>query len=223
MTDRGVEALFDRVAGTYETNRLGGWYRAHGRFIADQLSDRRFRAAVDVGCGTGWLLRELVRRGIARQGIGLDLSRAMVSEAWARAEGALEFHRCRWPAVPEEVAALLERTSPDLLVFASSLHYMPDAVAALTAARKTLTPGGTLAILERAPERSFLTRLWGRVHELLLRDGAAFVATPVLHERLRAAGFEEVATRARLERRLWRGKLITSMALSTARAPRSPS
>jgi ubiquinone/menaquinone biosynthesis C-methylase UbiE len=100
----------------------------------------------------------------------------------------------------------------------SSLHYVPDLEVALASARRTLEPGGTIAILERAPERSLLTRLWGTVHALV-RDGAKFVSTPALHERLAAAGFEEVVAARYLERWLWNGKLITSMALSTARAP----
>ena len=59
VTDSTVRAHFDRVAPEYESNRLGDWYVAHGRFIADRLTGRRFAVALDVGCGTGWLLRRL--------------------------------------------------------------------------------------------------------------------------------------------------------------------
>lgn len=222
MTDAVVREHFDRVASAYETNRLGGWYVAHGGFVADQLEGRRFGTAVDVGCGTGWLLRELRRRGLAERGIGLDLSSGMIAEARARAReddlSRLEFHQCDWPSLPGPLRERLLAARPELVLFASSLHYATDLGASLARARELLAPGGLVAILERAPERSLLTRAWGWTHRLLLRDGVEFMATPELLERLGEAGFRDVRVAAELKRWLWRGKVITSMALTTGRA-----
>lgn len=222
MTDAVVREHFDRVAPEYETNRLGGWYVAHGRFVADHLAGRRFGTAIDVGCGTGWLLRELRRRDLVERGIGLDLARGMIDEARTRAGESgltgLEFHECDWPSVPGPLHERLAASRPELVLFASSLHYAADVRASLERARELLAPGGLVAILERAPERSLLTRAWGWAHRLLLRDGAEFTSTPELLERLREAGFHDARVAAGLKRWLWRGKMITSMALTTGRA-----
>ncbi|MGI9038237.1 MAG: class I SAM-dependent methyltransferase [Gemmatimonadota bacterium] len=218
-----VRRHFDSVALEYETNRLGGWYTAHGRFIADALAGRRFRTVVDIGCGTGWLLRELHRRGMLERGIGLDLSPNMVDEAvrLARLEGVddLEFHVCEWPDdIPASLAADLS-DAVDLVVCASSLHYFVDIERALLRCRDLLAAGGTIAILERAPERSWPTRAWGRLHALILQDGVTFIDTGDLQEGLRRAGFQDIAVAGVLRRYFWKGKIITSMALSTACVP----
>lgn len=227
-----VRAHFDRVAAVYESNRLGPWYIGHGAFIADQITQSMpagsagFRMALDVGCGTGWLLRELRRRKLIERGIGLDLSEEMVRSAIDRARtstadprdasgSALEFHRCNWSDPGDDLRARLLEAGPDLVLFASSLHYASEPGAWLKLAFDTMATGGRIAVLERAPERSVATRLWGRIHELLLRDGVRFFTTADVRAELRAAGFADVETVAYLHRWLWRGKLVTSMALST--------
>lgn len=222
-SDSGVRRHFDQVAAHYETNRLGPWYIAHGRFIADRLANRRFRTVLDIGCGTGWLLRELARRRRLERGIGLDLSQNMVDEATRRAElagsAALEFHLCEWPDVPAALESDLSAADVDLVVCASSLHYFTDIERSLSRCRSILGPGGTIAILERAPERSWPTRAWGHLHALILQDGVAFIDTGALQARLGQAGFQDVEVAGVLRRYLWKGKIITSMALSTARVP----
>jgi SAM-dependent methyltransferase len=228
MTESGgseavVRKHFDRVAPDYESNRLGPWYIAHGRFIADRLAGRRFGTVVDIGCGTGWLLRELARRGMLDRGIGLDLSPNMVAEGkrlagLANAE-QLEFHVCDWPAVPATVATELTAAAVDLVVWASSLHYFADLQPALRRCREYLAPGGMIAILERAPERSWPTRAWGRVHASILQDSVTFVGTEELGIGLQRAGFQDVEVVGVLRRYFWKRKMITSMALSTALVP----
>lgn len=223
MSDDVVRRHFDGVAPEYESNRLGPWYIAHGAFIAERLAGRRFDLALDVGCGTGWLLRKLVRRGIAERGIGVDLSQRMCEQATRRAaeEGVagLQFHPCEWPHVSSALEARLLDDRPDLAVFASSLHYADDPEAWLGAAAGVLAPGGLVAVLERAPERSVATRAWGALHASFLRDGASFFTTERVSAALAAAGCVDVRTAGYLRRWFWRGKLITSMALTTGRVP----
>lgn len=212
---------FDSVASEYETNRLGRWYIAHGEFIADRLAGRTFRTVLDIGCGTGWLLRTLVGRGIAERGIGLDASRRMVEEARARIPASvganLQVHFGLWPELPRDLAEYLADEPVDLILCASTLHYFRDVPRALATCYETLEPGGSLLILERAPELSLVTRLWGRVHASILRDGVRFLGTNELLAALRVAGFDDVGVDAVLRRFFWEGKMVTSMALSSGR------
>lgn len=235
MSDE-IRAHFDRVAAVYESNRLGPWYIAHGAFIVDWITQLMpsgsagFRMALDVGCGTGWLLRELRRRKLIERGIGLDLSEEMVRSAIDRARpptadsrgapgGALEFHRCDWSDPDEDLRVRLSEAGPVLVTFASSLHYASEPGVWLKLAFDVIAPGGRIVVFERAPERSTATRLWGRIHELFLRDGVRFSTSGDVRAGLRAAGFADVETVAYLKRWFWRGKLVTSMALSTAVKP----
>ena len=211
-------AHFDAIAAEYESNRLGPWYIAHGEFIAGQLAGQTFRTVLDIGCGTGWLLRSLVERGIAERGFGVDAAAGMIDEARTRvpatARGKLSFRQGVWPDLPDGMAERVAAEPVDLIICASSAHYFPDLEKALALCHETVDPGGSILILERAPELSILTRLWGRVHASILRDGVRFIDTDALHAVLRSAGFVDVRMQAVLHRMFWKGKLVTSMALS---------
>lgn len=226
-----LRAEFDAKAPAYETNRLGGWYRAQAEHVADRLAalGASFDAVLDVGCGTGWLLRRLAAEGRCRRGIGIDLSPEMVRvatdhaerEAAAR-EGQLEFHVAAWPELNEELDGRLDAADIDCLVSLSALHYMPDLDAAVRRMRDVVRPGGRVAILERAPELSALTRMWGVMHASFLRDGVTFVDSGELGAALERAGFVDVEVDSVLRRWFWHGKIVTSMALTTARVPTAP-
>lgn len=222
-TDPVVVDHFNNVAAEYETNLLGAWYIAHGRFIASHLGNARFQAVLDIGCGTGWLLRELSRSGVAAHGIGLDLSPNMLLQArklaGAENDGLLEFAQCDWPEVGPALLAKLQAMAPDLIICASSLHYFADVDAALQQAYRVLRPGGRILILERAPELSLLTRLWGHAHRWILRDGVEFHDTRNVMEKMRRSGFTAVSIMDTLRKYFWEGKMVTSLALIGGQKP----
>ena len=109
---------------------------------ADALTGR---AALDVGCGTGWWLEALARREPAAGELhGVDLDPARV-EAAAR----------RVPTAEIVVADASVLPYPDrrfgfvtLIVTLSSLPSVDAAVGALCEARRVLAPGGTIAVYE---------------------------------------------------------------------------
>lgn len=216
-------AHFDAIATEYESNRLGPWYIAHGEFIVGRLGGKTFRTVLDIGCGTGWLLRSLVDRGIAERGIGLDASSGMIDEARLRvpdtAMERLSFRQGVWPELSPGVADWVAAEPVDLIICASSAHYFPDLEEALVRCHETVEPGGFILVLERAPEMSILTRMWGRAHVSILQDGIRFLDTDAFHEVLRGVGFVDVGVQAVLQRMFWKGKLVTSMALSVGRKP----
>ncbi len=81
-----TQPLYDEWSGSYEADLLGGvGYTAH--IIATEAFAANCRAKpaaiIDVGCGTGLVGEELVRRGFA--GIdGLDISQGMLERARAK-------------------------------------------------------------------------------------------------------------------------------------------
>ena len=92
--DRDV-AAFDARAGGYE----GGWLGRLHQQIADRTADLALSAVpapqriLDVGCGTGYLLRQLADRcPDAAELTGVDPASAMIAAARAAAAG----ERLRW-------------------------------------------------------------------------------------------------------------------------------
>ena len=112
--------------------------------VLERLLEPAGRDVVDVGCGGGWLARELAARG-ARV-TGTEISDQQLAEARARgdAEGAISY------VVGPAEALPLADASVDVVVFMNSLHHVPTAAmpAALREARRVLRPRGRVFVAE---------------------------------------------------------------------------
>ena len=95
--------------------------------------------ALDVGCGTGRLTREL--RRIVPRVTGVDRDEQSITVARSRAApGGIEYRCADFLALP------LERGSFDLVTSVASLHHMNPSDA-LTRMRELVRPGGALVII----------------------------------------------------------------------------
>lgn len=101
--------------------------------------------AVDLGCGTGELTRELHEKLSCRSTLGVDSSPAMLEKAASRAGQGLRF----------ELAdlATFVREHPFELVFSNAaVQWVPNHEALFSRLRQRLAPGGQLAVQVPANE-----------------------------------------------------------------------
>jgi ubiquinone/menaquinone biosynthesis C-methylase UbiE len=147
-----TQQYYDRFATTYERERHHGYHR-----LIDDLEMelvRRYGTGLDVleaGCGTGLLLDETAR--VARNAIGLDLSRSMLGLAQHRG----------LPVVQGSLTALpLPDQSVDLVYSMKVLAHVPPIREALAELARVVRPGGHL-LLEFYNPRSlrYLAKLVG--------------------------------------------------------------
>ena len=97
---------------------------------------------LDVGAGTGWLSHRLASLG--QRVVAVD---ALDDEADGL--GALRHYEVPFVAVQADFDALpFVPKQFDLVVFNGSLHYAPDAAATLARARRMLTHGGALVVMD---------------------------------------------------------------------------
>jgi trans-aconitate 2-methyltransferase len=91
--------------------------------------------AVDLGCGTGELTREMHRRLGCASTVGYDLSDAMLAKSGAFAGGGLRFEKADLRALD------LPKNSLDLVFTNAALHWLPDHAAFLARLASWLDDG----------------------------------------------------------------------------------
>ncbi|GAY12355.1 class I SAM-dependent methyltransferase [Pseudonocardia sp. N23] len=113
---------------------------AAGRFRhAAGVADRPYERALELGCGTGFFLLNLMQAGLATRGSVTDLSPGMVAAALRNAEGLgldVDGRVADAEHIPYDDATF------DVVVGHAVLHHIPDVEAALREVLRVLKPGG---------------------------------------------------------------------------------
>jgi predicted TPR repeat methyltransferase len=143
-----VEALFDDYAGEFDThlvNVLG--YKAHSVLLGhvQGVGKKHYRAALDLGCGTG-LCGPLVK-AFADRVDGVDLSSKMIARA-----GELGVYSS---LVQADVGSFLQGTDQryDLVLSADVFIYVGALEAVFAGVQRVLEPGGLFCFsVERADD-----------------------------------------------------------------------
>jgi ubiquinone/menaquinone biosynthesis C-methylase UbiE len=155
--DRDVQAFDDRAA-SYESGRHGQLHK--------EISDRVVRLALsrapaprrvlDVGCGTGYVLRQLAARlPEATEFRGVDAAPKMIEVARAAAsDDRVSFERGTAERLPADDSAY------DLVVSTTSFDHWTDQAAGVRECARTLTAGGTLVLTDQFSTLLWPTLLW---------------------------------------------------------------
>lgn len=220
-SSRTIQEEFDRKAENYETDRLSGWYKAQGEIVEGILGEPAPRTILDIGCGTGWLLRQMARKAPHSRGIGIDLSSAMVDVARrkAAAEGLdnLTFARVNWESDgATSLVRELAGGAVHLILAVSSFHYFERPEEALSRMRQCLAPGGVLLVVERDKAGSLLTRAWDLAHRHFIGDQVRFYSADEIIDAASRAGFSDAHVVVQVRRYFWKKKIQSSLAVIRA-------
>jgi ubiquinone/menaquinone biosynthesis C-methylase UbiE len=179
--DRDI-AAFNQRAPSYEDGWLG---RLHHE-IANRAADLALacspapRRILDVGCGTGYLLREFaVRAPEAVELAGIDPAPSMIETARATAkDDRLQFSTGVAERLPYPGDAF------DLVLSTTSFDHWADQQAGLTECGRVLAPGGHLVLADQFSAWLLPTLLAGRRGKARTKKRAARL--------LQAAGFRSL-------------------------------
>ncbi|ETW23011.1 methyltransferase type 11 [Mycobacterium gastri 'Wayne'] len=116
---------------------------ARGRFDAivpeEVLSELPYDRALELGCGTGFFLLNLIQAGVARRGSVTDLSPGMVKVAVRNGQSlGLEIDG----RVADAEGIPYDDNTFDLVVGHAVLHHIPDVELSLREVIRVLKPGG---------------------------------------------------------------------------------
>ena len=160
------------------------------RSVAERLG--RPPRVLDVACGTGILLKELLERVPGVEAYGVDASEDMLTQARAALKDKPRVHLARVKIGTGETASLpyAEETF-DLITFTNALHDMPKPVEILAGLMRLLAPGGQLVVEDFAQREPvflwaafewLLQRLEGsRVHAFTLAEAQSLCQQAGLH------------------------------------------
>lgn len=219
---RSVEKEFDEKASSYETNRLSSWYKSQGEKILNILEPHQYGTILDIGCGTGWFLRQVLRAHPQLEGIGIDLSGRMIDVARQKSKEEnlhnVTFYKGEWESLNLTVDGINLQSKPiRLVVCISSFHYFNDPSTAAKLVYRCLSENGYFFLLDREREKSFFTAIWDLLHKTMVRDHVRFYRSTDLQSILEAAGFMDVQIMFKLNKYFWKRKLFTSLVLLSAR------
>jgi len=141
--DPNASRHFNQWSATYERSFMQ-WVlfdRVHSGVL--RRLPRAFTPAevLDIGCGTGRLLRRMQARWPAARLTGVDMAEGMVSQARAQTPGA------RIEQAPAEHLPLPD-ASVDLVTSTVSFHHWSDQAQGIREAARVLRPGGWFVLAD---------------------------------------------------------------------------
>jgi len=135
------------------------------RSVSEQLG--RSPRLLDVACGTGILLRQLLDQVPGVEAYGVDASEDMLAQARATLKDRPHVHVERVQIGTGETAGLpYAQESFDLITCTNALHDIPDPEAMLAGLGRLLASGGQLVVEDFAPREP---RFFWSAFEWLLR------------------------------------------------------
>jgi SAM-dependent methyltransferase len=167
--------MFDVATAAYDSF-MGRWSRLLAPPFAGMAGVAAGMRVLDVGCGTGVLTAELVRRAGAGGVVAVDPSPSFVAAAASR------FPDIEVRNAPAEQLPFPDHTF-DAALAQLVVHFMADPVAGLAEMRRVTRAGGVVAACawDYAGDRGPLGIFWG----------AARAVRPDVHDESRLAGTRE--------------------------------
>jgi SAM-dependent methyltransferase len=163
-----VEAAYE-ATDDYETRaRMHELYSiaegSYPEWLVAQLPREGVRAVLDVGCGTGGILRMLAAAGVGERWMGVDQSAAMVAKAQRLSEEAgLAVEWC--PGDIMDPPGDDDRY--DLICACHMLYHVPDIGAGIGQCARRLAPGGTFVATTNSRESMapYFDAVWSALNE----------------------------------------------------------
>jgi ubiquinone/menaquinone biosynthesis C-methylase UbiE len=176
---------------------MGRWSRRVGDVFIDWIEAPRDLRWLDIGCGTGVFTEQVIRGCSPAAVVGVDRSAEQLAFARGRGElSRVEFHTGDAQDLP------FSDNSFDIAVMALVVHFVPDPAKAVAEMWRALRPGGSAAayVWDYKNAGSPTAPLAAAMRVMGLQSPAPpspqATSLLALEELWRAAGFEQIGTRA---------------------------
>lgn len=136
------KSAFNVQANTYDVDKTGKHARGQYKYVLNELQQLDFQKILDVGCGTGEILKSITERYSFAQLYGLDISEEMLKQANDKLKGTATL------ILGDAENITLETNSFDLLLCTDSFHHYPNPQQAISEFYRVLKHGKFLLIAD---------------------------------------------------------------------------
>ena len=131
------KAAFNQQAATYDKNIKGQHARSLYPVLLEKLSHIPFQSALDLGCGTGEMLKLILQDDVQKELYGIDLSKVMMAVAKSKLPEKFKLFLGDSELLPFPDNAF------DVVYCNDSFHHYPAPQNVLREVHRVLKPGGT--------------------------------------------------------------------------------
>lgn len=136
------KSAFNVQANTYDVDKTGKHARGQYKYVLNELQQLDFQKILDVGCGTGEILKSIKERYSFVQLYGLDISEEMLKQANDKLKGTATL------ILGDAENITPETNSFDLLLCTDSFHHYPNPQQAISEFYRVLKHGKFLLIAD---------------------------------------------------------------------------
>lgn len=179
------KSAFNVQANTYDVDKTGKHARGQYKYVLNELQQLDFQKILDVGCGTGEILKSIKERYSFVQLYGLDISEEMLKQANDKLKGTATL------ILGDAENITLETNSFDLLLCTDSFHHYPNPQQAISEFYRVLKHGKFLLIADYwkpFPIRQIMNLFISYSNE---RDVKIYSKKEII-EFLKQGGFQEI-------------------------------
>lgn len=135
------KAAFDLQAKFYDSTYYGQHAQKLYSRVIDTMNENEFKNVLDIGCGTGNILFELLKKKNVTAA-GIDLSENMLAIAKNRLGDKADLRKGDSENLPWESNAF------DMIICTDSFHHYPNPKGVLTEMHRVLSPEGKIVIAD---------------------------------------------------------------------------
>jgi ubiquinone/menaquinone biosynthesis C-methylase UbiE len=177
---------FDQWADSYGEDRISRWFQHYQHSALDKFGFHGSERFLDVGCGTGWAVRQAAKNLPDGEAFGIDISPLMVRKASSLSHTVTNtrFSQANAESIPYDANYF------DSILCTFSFHHYRDPLAALGEIRRVLNKNGTLVIVDSARNVSLAIWMQDRWRRYLERSHVRYYTVDEMKGLLEKSSFD---------------------------------
>lgn len=204
---------FDCWAPTYGEDRISSWFRFYQSLALSKLDIEQGEGFLDIGCGSGWAVRQAADRLRSGQACGIDIAPQMVAKATA---SSVTYKNTEFRLADAETIPYPDHSFHSILC-THSFHHYAHPVETLSEIRRVLKPDGTFVLLDPARDTSWAIWVQDRMRRYLEKSHIRYYTTHELVDLLKRANWRLQNSVSTVSKFRDHGKLFTGLMIAECR------